>query len=454
MKCFKNKKHHEIYDYFFLHRGLHVCCPENTLESYNYAVRLKLGIEMDVRILKCGNIVCFHDRYMYRLLSVPGRISAKTYNEVKDYKILGTEYTIPKLEETLNLVNGEIPILIEIKGFMNKAYQDKLQSLLQNYNGIVFFHSKNIITYFKAKKIWNGKVYFILNPFRRRFLFAKGKDYANSQYSTIEKPTFADFIVDAEDTIKTVIEKIQIAWNQHRSRVKSNHWLISYKGKKYQIHHRGIIDKEDNEYSRESLKKCVALDKIPEIDVTSYQGNVICYHSDNISDKIGQKKSISPKTDITNALTFREALSIIDGKVPIVIDIKDFSFSDRSFEVEIMNQLKNYKGEYVIQSFNPYVLAYFEEMYPEIVRGQVVNSLNGLKVFSSIACYLIYPFIFRNGKPDYLACNLDSNFFFLLGKFMKIIGLPEIAYTAQSQEEIDKYKNLYDNIMIEGNFIE
>ena len=441
MKRLKN----EVYNEVFAHRGFHLNYPENTLKSFTRAVEQNFAIELDVRILKCGTIVCFHDMYMKRLLGVPGRISKRTFDEIKNYKILGTKCKIPKFEDVLKMVGSRVTLLIEIKGTMNSSYQRKLESILSKYQGKVLFHTTNIITYFRAKKVWKERVFFVLNPFRKRFEFVKGKHYE----SAISVPNITDIIVEAEDSAQTVIKKIWTTVNRLNTRVKPDHWLLNYNGKKNQIQHRGIIDKNLKEHSKESFEKCIAFDKVIEFDIVKYEGNIVCYHEDSITTRMGQNKSICEKPDIKSSLLFEEVLSIIDGRVPIIIDIKDFSIFDRSLQDSIMNRLKDYKGKFVIQSFNPLVNMYLMKKYEHVVRGQVGHSLNGVKKMRRVILTIVNFCLFYRGRPDYIVYDLDPDVY-LLSKFNNILGLPVIGYSAVNQEDIIAYSSFFDNFIVEG----
>lgn len=440
-----NRRKHEVYYQVFAHRGFHLKYPENTLESFSRAVEQNFAIELDVRFLKCGTIVCFHDRYMKRLLGVPGRINRRTFEEIKKYRVKKTNCKVPKLKDVLNMVAGRVAMLIEIKGTMNKSYQDELIRLLADYEGKVFFHTKNLITYLRARKVWKDKVFYVLNPFRKRFEFVKGKDYKK----IISVPAIDDVVVEAEDSARTVIRKIWSSFNRYTTRVKEDHWLLNFNGKKNQIHHRGIVDSSLREHSKEAFERCVELSKVIEFDVVRFEDRIICYHSDSISNHLGQKKSISEKLNIKDALTLKEILTIVDGKVPIIIDIKDFSIFGREFEDEIMNALKDYKGEFAVQSFNPLVIMYFKNMYPQVVRGQVGHSLNGLKQLRKVVLTVVNFCLFYQGRPDYIVYDLDPNVY-LLSKFNNVLGLPVIGYTATCEEDIIAYSRFFDNFLVEG----
>lgn len=439
------QQNHEVYSVVFAHRGFHLKYPENTLESFIRAVEQNFAIEVDIRHLKCGTIICFHDRYMKRLLGVPGRISKRTFNEVKQYKVLKSKCKVPRLKNVLNMVNGRVPILIEIKGTMSKTYLKDLQYIVADYKGLMYFHTKNYITYCRAKKVWKDNVFFVLNPFRKRFEFVKGKDYKR----IISVPAIDNIVVEAQDSAQTVIKKIWSTFNRYATRVKDDHWILNYNGKKNQIQHRGIYDKSLNEHSKEAFKKCIEMDKVIEFDVMRYDGKVICYHSDNLPNKLGQGTSIAEKSNILESLSLDEVLSIVNGRVPIIIDIKDFSIFDRSLEDEIMVKLCSYKGNYAVQCFNPLVNMYFMRRYEHVVRGQVGHSLNGLKQLRKVVLTVVNFCLFYRGRPDYIVYDLDPDVY-LLTKFNNVLGLPVIGYTATKEEDIIVYSNFFDNFIVEG----
>lgn len=171
------KKSKEIYNIIIAHRGYHEYYPENTIKSYIQAIENNMGIELDIRMTKDGYLICMHDRYTKRLLGKRGKTSNMTLKQINKYNIKNSNEKVPLLEEVLKIVKGRVTLLIEVKGLLNYRYNKKLFYCIFNYDGKLYFHTKNIITYFILRKIWQDKVFFILNPFRKRFNFIKSKYY-------------------------------------------------------------------------------------------------------------------------------------------------------------------------------------------------------------------------------------------------------------------------------------
>jgi glycerophosphoryl diester phosphodiesterase len=106
------------------HRGHSIACPENTLEAYRKAI--ELGVEMiecDVNITRDGTLVMIHDSTLDRTTTGSGRISAATWEEIKQldagakFKPEFAGVRVPSTEETL-LLYKEAGILscFEVKG--------------------------------------------------------------------------------------------------------------------------------------------------------------------------------------------------------------------------------------------------------------------------------------------------------------------------------------------------
>lgn len=171
------KKSKDIYNIIIAHRGYHYIYPENTIASYKEAIKRNMAIELDIRITKDGYIVCIHDRYAKRLLGIKGRIAHMCLSQVEECNVCNTLQKVPLLNEVLNVISGKIPLLIEVKGLLTYEFENKLLYLILNYDGIVYFHTENLISYYRLKNIWGDKVFFILNPFRKRFMFLKNRYY-------------------------------------------------------------------------------------------------------------------------------------------------------------------------------------------------------------------------------------------------------------------------------------
>lgn len=135
-----------IINKYIAHRGFHNAeFPENSLGAFQNAIDNGYAIELDVHLLLDGTVAVFHDKKLARMTGKDGYVKNLTAENLKDYKLLGTEYTIPTLEEVLNLVDGQTGILIEIKNENSKVgdLEKAICRLLKKYKGDVAVISFN-----------------------------------------------------------------------------------------------------------------------------------------------------------------------------------------------------------------------------------------------------------------------------------------------------------------------
>ncbi|KAB2699809.1 glycerophosphodiester phosphodiesterase [Brucella haematophila] len=101
------------------HRGLHDLNKtrwENTLAAFEAAAKAGFAIECDVHLTKDGGVVVFHDDDLQRLAGREGRISDLTLAEATALHVGGTDEHVPTLRQMLDLVDGRVPLVIELKG--------------------------------------------------------------------------------------------------------------------------------------------------------------------------------------------------------------------------------------------------------------------------------------------------------------------------------------------------
>ncbi len=100
------------------HRGLHDIkkgIPENSIPAFQAAIEAGYGIELDVHLTKDGKLVVFHDDDFRRICGEKGKVEETDYARMRTYRLSRTGEKIPLLSEVLRLVDGKVPLLIEVK---------------------------------------------------------------------------------------------------------------------------------------------------------------------------------------------------------------------------------------------------------------------------------------------------------------------------------------------------
>lgn len=101
-----------------------------------------------------------------------------------------------------------------------------------------------------------------------------------------------------------------------------------------------------------------------------------------------------------------DLLAEIDGKVPLLIEIKTDKGNYKALCTECFKLLDTYKGDYVIESFDPRVLWWLRLNRPKVGRGQLATSNCGVNPILDFGLkHLITNFL---AKPHFIA--YDENF--------------------------------------------
>ncbi len=134
------------------HRALHDRAqgrPENSRAAVRAAVAAGYGIEIDVQPSSDGVAMVFHDEWLDRLTEATGPINAQTAADLGRIALKYGDEGIPTLAEILAIVDGQVPLLIEIKdqdGQMGPALgplEHATARALRGYTGPVALMSFN-----------------------------------------------------------------------------------------------------------------------------------------------------------------------------------------------------------------------------------------------------------------------------------------------------------------------
>ncbi|TMM52781.1 glycerophosphodiester phosphodiesterase family protein [Sulfitobacter sabulilitoris] len=134
------------------HRALHdieAGRPENSRAAICAALAVGYGIEIDVQLSADGQAMVFHDYALDRLTPQTGAVRLRSAAALGDVPLTGGAECIPALPEVLNLVAGQVPLLIELKdqdGGMGPdigPLEDAVARALAGYSGPVAMMSFN-----------------------------------------------------------------------------------------------------------------------------------------------------------------------------------------------------------------------------------------------------------------------------------------------------------------------
>lgn len=233
-----------------------------------------------------------------------------------------------------------------------------------------------------------------------------------------------------------------------------NSWIVN----KY-VAHRGLHDSEKAENSLSAFKAAIEHNYPIELDVQQIaDGTIVVFHDESlhrVTGKDGYVKNIKTKADLKDYKlegtkefipTFDEVLKLINGQVPVMIEIKNTG-KVGVLESKLIEVLRKYKGEFCVIAFNPYVLGYFKNNAPEFIRGQLAGSFKGEKLAFFKKFLLKRIALHKVAEPHFISYEAKA----LPCKFLKKFKhLPLICWTIRSQEDYMKVAKYCDNIVFEG----
>ena len=140
----------------YTHRGFYKkdqSVLENSLEAFSASIDHNYGIELDVQLSSDNVVYVFHDEDLNRLLGQDVLLKDLSSQEIDELQING--HKIPKFNEVLELVDGQVPLIVELKPKGNYVLlAEKTVALLDSYNGdfVVESFDPRIVFWFRVHR--------------------------------------------------------------------------------------------------------------------------------------------------------------------------------------------------------------------------------------------------------------------------------------------------------------
>lgn len=128
----------------YAHRGLHgIEAPENSMAAFRLALEQGYGIELDVHLMADGELAVIHDSSLMRTAGADVRIEDLTVEQLENYRLNGTDERIPTFRQVLELVDGKVPMIVELKSVDNNhaVLTETACRMLDGYGGLYCIES-------------------------------------------------------------------------------------------------------------------------------------------------------------------------------------------------------------------------------------------------------------------------------------------------------------------------
>ena len=233
-------------------------------------------------------------------------------------------------------------------------------------------------------------------------------------------------------------------------RIPNDHWL-----KTKPIAHRGLWGNSVVENSITAYE-LAAKNNIPiEIDLYfTKDRHLVSFHDTTLKRMTGAdgyvwdytldelKKLRLSNTDETIP-TFKEVLSIAEGRSPLLIEIKKQPYD--GIVEKILECLSDYKVDFAIQSFDPRYIIRLKKLDKTVIRGILSTSDagNATKLEKFVVSKMPLNFL---AKPDFVSIDYRD---YPIKKSLRR-KYATLAWTLTTQINYDKVKSFVDNVIYEG----
>lgn len=226
--------------------------------------------------------------------------------------------------------------------------------------------------------------------------------------------------------------------------------------------HRGLHSLGVVENSRSAVQAAVEARLGIECDVQLSRDNVpMVFHDWELDRLTGERGEVAGRNaselcDIAlkgggdTIWTLSDVLSLVRGRVPILVEIKSLP----QFDIEgacaaVEASIRGYDGAIAVMSFDPHMGEWFAKNAPDVTRGLVTTDTYDHGFLHAWR----QPQALEQAQPDFLACDIRDlpN---ALSELWRDLGRPLLTWTARTPELRAHAKAYADAAIAEGTGIE
>lgn len=220
--------------------------------------------------------------------------------------------------------------------------------------------------------------------------------------------------------------------------------------------HRGLFDNDTDapENSIRAFEKAVEAGYGIEFDVQLSKDDIpVVFHDASLKRMCGvdgkvweytlaELKQMRLAESDQTIPTLEQVLSVIDGKVPLIIEYKMDRVDTKVCELGNAI-LETYRGVYCMESFHPFAVQWYRKYRPDIMRGQLSQDYSkttyqGIQYW--VMTNLLTDFLTR---PDFIAYNYkDADN--LSRRICRKLGALAVAWTVKNRKQYIQAQKSFD----------
>ena len=235
------------------------------------------------------------------------------------------------------------------------------------------------------------------------------------------------------------------------------------KFKKIKYAHRGLHNERMPENSLAAFRAAVSAGFGIELDVRlTSDGELVVFHDDTLDRMTGESGRVDARTlselkmirlgnSDEKIPTFKEVLELVAGRVPLLVELKEdagkYGVTEKAVEL-----LRDYKGEFIIESFNPLAMGRVKKLMPEVLRGFLSENFVSQKKYRKPMYFVLqHQLLNFVCRPDFIAYRHNDYSNGSLKFVRRAFGAATLAWTVRSkEEEREAYSHGFDGVIFEG----
>jgi glycerophosphoryl diester phosphodiesterase len=165
-------------------------------------------------------------------------------------------------------------------------------------------------------------------------------------------------------------------------------------------------------------------------------------------------KRVPFKITADRMITLAELCDLVDGRAPLLIELKSRFAGDRGLVGRAAKVLAGYRGPAALMSFDPAQIATLREIAPRVPRGLVAESPHPLRrgerplAAAKDALALLVQGL--HARPQFIAYSVSDLPATLPTVARKVVGLPLLTWTVRSTDQRRTAERYADQMIFEG----
>lgn len=226
--------------------------------------------------------------------------------------------------------------------------------------------------------------------------------------------------------------------------------------------HRGLFEADQivPENSLPAFRAAVEAGYGVELDVQLTKDKVVVvFHDDNLKRVCGVDARVDSYTfEELQAFpllhtgeripAFMDVLGVLGGRIPMIVELK--SGGDwKTLCEKTLALLKDYRGDYCVESFHPLLVRWFYRHAPQILRGQLSEAERYSRKYVPLYQSLMMSRLLTNvlAHPQFIAYHIGPKC--LSVRICEALGAMRVAWTARPADDHAKLTRRNDAIIFE-----